>query len=315
MENTIYQIYDKMFKKILTLSSLSVVNLINGLFGTNYPKDSTVSYNWTEFEKDDLRKILADTILTINGKDSYHMEAQMEEGNAIILRVFDYSYNHALRNAREEKGVYRMKFPEPKVIYLYAENRIPDEYVLKLDFGSQGEFTYKVSTFKYQEASTRELNERKLVILIPFKLLKLRKLLEKDRSKENLLSLKNLIQNDIIGSINDNFMLGNITAEDAQRLRRLTHKLYRHIYAHYKEMEVLNVMTDESLMLDIDIILKEYEQKYQQMMEEGRRVLASQKAEIADKEAEIADKEAEIMNQKEEIARLKKLLQDAGISS
>lgn len=80
-------------------------------------------------------------------------------------------------------------------------------------------------------------------------------------------------------------------------------------------MEVLNEMTDESLMLDIDIILKEYEQKYQQMMEEGRRVLASQKAEIADKEAEIADKEAEIMNQKEEIARLKKLLQDAGISS
>ena len=58
-----------------------------------------MSYNWTEFEKDDLRKILADTILTINGKDSYHMEAQMEEDNAIILRVFDYSYNHALRRS------------------------------------------------------------------------------------------------------------------------------------------------------------------------------------------------------------------------
>lgn len=43
MESTIYQIYDKMFKKILTLSSLSVVNLINGLFGTDYPKDSKVS--------------------------------------------------------------------------------------------------------------------------------------------------------------------------------------------------------------------------------------------------------------------------------
>lgn len=58
MESTIYQIYDKMFKKILTLSSLSVVNLINGLFGTDYPKDSKVSYNWTEFEKEDLRKII-----------------------------------------------------------------------------------------------------------------------------------------------------------------------------------------------------------------------------------------------------------------
>ena len=71
-------------------------------------------------------------------------------------------------------------------------------------------------------------------------------------------------------------------------------------------------MTDESLMLDIDIILKEYEQNYEQkfqrMMEEDRQALADQKAEIAEKEAEIADKEAEI-------DRLKKLLQHAGISS
>ncbi|MBQ9926783.1 MAG: hypothetical protein IJO65_02295 [Lachnospiraceae bacterium] len=34
---------------------------------------STITYNWTEFEGEDLRKILADTILTINGRYSYHM--------------------------------------------------------------------------------------------------------------------------------------------------------------------------------------------------------------------------------------------------
>ena len=67
MEPTVYHIYDKLFKKILTLSSVAVVNLINGLFDTDYPTDSTITYNWTEFEKEDLRKILADTILTING--------------------------------------------------------------------------------------------------------------------------------------------------------------------------------------------------------------------------------------------------------
>lgn len=36
MENTIYQIYDKIFKKILTLSPTAVVNLINGLFDSVY---------------------------------------------------------------------------------------------------------------------------------------------------------------------------------------------------------------------------------------------------------------------------------------
>lgn len=40
MEKKIHQIYDKVFKKILTLSEISVINLINGLFGTDYPTDS-----------------------------------------------------------------------------------------------------------------------------------------------------------------------------------------------------------------------------------------------------------------------------------
>ena len=33
----IYQLYDKAFKRILTLSDKAVINLINGLFGTDYP--------------------------------------------------------------------------------------------------------------------------------------------------------------------------------------------------------------------------------------------------------------------------------------
>ena len=184
MEKTIYHIYDKLFKKILTLSSTAVINLINGLFGTNYETGSIVTYNWTEFEKEDLRKILADTILTINGKYSYHLEAQMEEDETIILRVFDYGYGHAGRNATKKDGVYRLEFPEPKIIYLYSAKNVPDEYCMELIFGTQGTFLYRVPVCKFQEISTRELNDRKMVILIPFMLLKVRKILEKERSPE-----------------------------------------------------------------------------------------------------------------------------------
>jgi len=48
-------IFDKVFKKILTLSTKAVINLINGLFGTDYPEDSTITYNWTEFMDTELR--------------------------------------------------------------------------------------------------------------------------------------------------------------------------------------------------------------------------------------------------------------------
>jgi predicted RNase H-like nuclease (RuvC/YqgF family) len=117
--------------------------------------------------------------------------------------------------------------------------------------------------------------------------------MEKERTPENLEALKNLIQNDIIGSIEGNLRLGNITEDDARKLKRQTHKLYDHIYAHYNEMEDLNEMTDESLMLDIDIIEKRHEQ------------------ELAKKDEEIAKSRKVIAEKDEEIACLKKLLEAA----
>lgn len=281
MSKTIYQIYDKIFKKILTLSSTAVINLINGLFDTDYPCDSFITYNWTEFEDRELKRILADTILTINQIHSYHLEAQMTEDEDIIFRVFEYGYGHAGRNSFKADGKYMLHFPEPKIIYFCTRAKVPDDYALELDFGSQGTFLYKVPTFNYLKTSPAQLTEKKLIILIPFELLKLREMMKKERSAENLEALKNLIGNDIIGSINENLRVGNITLDDARRLKRLTHKLYEHIYSHYEEMEALNDMTDESLMLDIDIIEKQHEQELAKKDEEMQKLLAKKDEEIA----------------------------------
>ena len=144
-----------------------------------------------------------------------------------------------------------------------------------------------------------------MVILIPFMLLKLRDMLRKERSAENLAALKNLIQNDIIGSINENLRVGNITFDDAQILKQLTHKLYVHIYSHYNEMEELNDMTDESLILDIDIYLEEHERNVAKLMAE----IADKDAAIADKDAAIADKDAAIANKDSLIAKLQEELE------
>ena len=312
MSDNVYHIYDKVFKKILTLSSKAVINLINGLFDTDYPTDSTVAYNWTEFENNELRRILADTILTINGKYSYHMEAQMTEDEDIIFRVFDYGYGHADRNRRyavnmltdedgyiEENSIEsgcELLFPEPKIIYLYSSAKAPDEYYLRLNFGSQGYFLYKVSTFKFLETSLEELNNRKMIILIPFQLLKLRALMKKERSEENLKALQYLIEHDIIESIEQNLTLNNITTDDARRLKQLTHRLYQHIYSHYDEMEVLNVLTDESLILDIDIIEKKHE-------EEIAAIIAEKDAEIKALKDEFAKQQ--VLSLLEEIEALK----------
>lgn len=242
----------------------------------------------TEFEDDRLRKTLADTIITINSCHSYHMEAQITIDEDIVFRVFDYGYEHAQQNRKQYQHSCTLTFPEPKIIYLYAEKAVPEEYILFLDFGTQGIFEYRVSTFNYQNFSIEELNQKKLVILIPFALLKLRDSIKKERTPEKLFQLKKLIQDDIIGSINENLKVGNITPDDARKLRRLTHKLYEHLYAHYEEMEELNDMTDESLMLDIDIIEKQHEEEIASIVADKDRIIQKQSEEINRLKTELA---------------------------
>ena len=296
-ENRIEHIYDKIFKKVLTLSSVAVTNLINGLFNTDYPpKTSTVTYNWTEFHDEKLRKTLADTIVTINGEDAYHMEAQMTSDKDIVFRVFSYGYGHADRMRISTDDNWTLHFPEPVVIYLYSPSSIPDFHELTLDFGKQGMFNYKVPTVKFTDVSTEEINNKKMVILIPFALLRVRDIMERERSPENLEKLSNIINHDIIESIETNFELGNITLDDARRLKRYTKLLYEHLYAHYDEMEAMNDMTDESLIIDLDIrdeVLKDKDRQIDEMQKQlgdNRRQLDAKDAIIDSLRKQLAEK-------------------------
>ena len=263
----IHQIYDKAFKRILTLSEKTVINLINGLFDTEYPTDSKITYNWTEHEDKELKRTLADSILTINGRDSYHIEAQMTEDEEIVFRFIEYGFGHAYKNRTFVKGGERMVFPRPCILYLDEgkKDTIPDEYALTLLFEDQGEFTYKVPLVKLQKISVEELNEKKLIALLPFQLLKLRKKIENLRTKENLEELQNFVINDIMKSIQRNGDVGNISRSDALDLIDLTKKLYMKIYSKYKELEEFTVrLYDQSMELASD----KYEKTVEELEEE-----------------------------------------------
>ena len=307
-------IYDKIFKKVLTLSSKAVINFINGLFETQYSTDAKVTYNWTEFHDDNLKRILADTIITIDGCHSYHIEAQRYQDDTIIFRVFEYSYRHAERCKEISKDKCFLRFPEPKVIYLYAEGKIPDTYSLILDFGTQGTFEYCVDTVQLEKISVKELNQRKMIILIPFYLLSLQKIIRKKRSKENLEQLKKLIFNDILGSIEMNYEYGNITMDDASRLKNLTIALYRHLYANYEEMEDLNDMTDESLILEYDIFLKKHNieslDETVEWIEEQRKYIEEQRKYIEEQGKYIEEQSKNIEEQSKNIEKQSRYIEE-----
>jgi hypothetical protein len=176
-----YDFFDRVFKRIITLSSPTVINFINGIFEEDYPLDSELTYNWTESVDDKLKKTIADTIVTINKTDSFHIEAQMyKDDNSIMLRMFDYGYNHSKRKPEDlydEEGIrcgVQLTFPKQIVIYLDSSSHIPDRYLITLIVEDGKEFSYYVPTIKFQDEDMSEIIRKHMIILLPFKLLKIR---------------------------------------------------------------------------------------------------------------------------------------------
>ena len=272
----ITNIFDKIFKKCITLSSKAVIRMINGIYGTNHSDDSKISYNWTELVKDNekLDMILADCIITVNEENSYHMEAQAYNDGEIVFRVFDYSFLHAKRNTQVSNNRYRMKFPKPVIIYLYYTYEVADMYIIEFEFEDESDsYEYKVPVIKIPELSSDEMNRRNMVILIPFKLLKLREWVTSDGKTMTKTpeELKLFIENDIIRIINDNLKAGNITDIDACKLKDYTLKLRDYICDHLgaEGLEEVRGMTDHSFMTEVDIICETYENKIDDLQKDN----------------------------------------------
>lgn len=279
--------------------------LINGLYGADYPLESTVTYCWTEHEDDELKKTIADAIVTINETDSYHIEFQMTVDSEIIIRIFQYGFGHAVKNRKD--GTMVLKFPRPVVIYLYEDEGVPDELELTVEFEGQGTFHYRVPAVKYQQIDGEELNRRKMIVLVPFQLLRLRRAIEKKRTPETMEALKNLIFHDIIKVISDNVEAGNIGRVDGQKLAQMTKRLYDHIYGGYAEMEEYGIddIMEEYLILDADI----QEQRHKEELEGVKERMQREKEELQQEKEELQQEKEELQQEKEELQQEKEELQ------
>jgi hypothetical protein len=157
------------------LSSTAVIRFINGLFGTNYPPDSQLSYPNTETVTRDLRKIVSDTIMVINGTDVFHIETQINNDENMAVRMFRYGFEEGLKTKQTRGGIITVQFPQARVIYWETSRKTPDRLQLNLIFPDGTGHRYEVPAFKFLDYSVQELEARNMGILLPFYVLKLRK--------------------------------------------------------------------------------------------------------------------------------------------
>ena len=281
----IKDIFDRSFKRIFSLSNSAILCLINGLFGTDYPPDSTIVYTNRESTNATLKHHFADIFLVINNKHHYHLEAQVYLDSTIVLRIFEYGFYHALEN--RQNGSFQLDFPEPVVIYFVDSPDIPPESILHINFCEQGTFDYHVRNFIYPKHELAELERKKLVVLIPFQMLRLRAILYdhnghvKYPSQSEFQQLKEIVTCDIMNSIETNHSAGNITYSDAAKLIELTNGLYEQILLHYRKKggdQSMGTMLPGAMELPHDDIifklerLEELEKELANLTDENQRL-------------------------------------------
>ena len=276
MSDVINQIYDLILKSVLDLSPSAVVGLMNGLFDESFPPDSEVIRTATEtvaVTKSGTKKSESDKMLTIKtGEISrrFHIDAEISSNNKeMVIRVFDYGYRDALLYKTTEDGNIVLKFPQPKLIYLEHWSTAPDTVTLELDFWGQSKAKFTVPTMKFLDYSVEELDKRNMVILLPLYLLKLRRkvVAAKEKGSEALKQyvpeLKALLNDDILGTIENNVNNGNITHRDAHTLVDLIELLYNHLYGDVQEFQDGGVkgMLEDKLVLASDFKVLEATEK------------------------------------------------------
>lgn len=258
-EDTI-QICDRIFKRILTLSKTPVINFINAVFDKDFSLDSEISYHWTENMKYDLERTIKDTTITVNGTEKFYIDVQINNDEPIKPGVLDYGYQSVRKRKKADTCKMTLEFPQSKIIFLEHDRNAPAHVVLEFDFLEQGKFEYNVPVMKFLSYSVDELNKRRMIILMPLYLLKLRREIEKSEKKgtvrKDAAALKALMDDGIIKSIYDNEKAGNITHEDMLVLIGLVNRLYEHLYGdieEFKEEGVANMLS-EKLILEFEVL-------------------------------------------------------------
>jgi hypothetical protein len=171
------------------LSRRAVINFINGLFEVDHPLNSTVAYPNTETVSGGLKRLMSDMIIVIGGTHVYHIEAQISEDAEMVVRMFRYGFEESLRTKELSTAGLTLRFPNARVIYWEGSRKTPDKLALNLVFPDGKTHRYAVPTVKFLDLSIAEIERRKLVILLPFYVLKLRKQMKAAKSEGRRLEL------------------------------------------------------------------------------------------------------------------------------
>lgn len=162
--------YDDVYHTLVNECSSLIIPVVNEVFQKQHGKDEKVTILNNEFyitSPDGKQKEKITDSNFVIGRTCYHFECQSTADGTIILRVFEYGTQIAVRDSVMDENVLTVKFPTAAVLYLRHTKNTPEEMTICIRV--PGDFcTYRVPVLKVQQYSLEEIFEKKLFFLLPF---------------------------------------------------------------------------------------------------------------------------------------------------
>ena len=300
-----HDVFDAVIKYLLTETShVTVIYLINALFGRDYDLKSPVSFGKTEsvgkYGKT-FEFFRSDVIINI-GEDSFALEFQIGNDKTIGLRIFEYSfrYAHDTKEVKNYGEVVEIAIPDACVVFFESTRNTPDHITFRLtDKSGTKSFDYEVRVFKMSEQSLKSIEERKLLLLLPFCLIRYRKALERENiTEEKMRAIANAERRmlndleDILKRSNDS---GIISKEDAVLIWESIMLMHEELYQAYSAFkEILMEMKSKTRLRFADYrkeVREELREELREEFQEEKTKIIAEKDKAITKA--VTEKEAE----------------------
>ena len=162
--------YDDVYRTLLHDCASLIIPVVNEVFQKRHGKDEKVTVLNNEFyitSADGKQKEKITDSNFVIGSTCYHFECQSTSDGTMILRVFEYGTQMAIRDSTIDENILTVKFPVAAVLYLRQTRNTPDEMTICIKV--PGDFcNYRVPVLKVQQYSLEEIFEKRLFFLIPF---------------------------------------------------------------------------------------------------------------------------------------------------
>ncbi len=201
MANESNTAYDDVFRTTVNDCPRLILPVCNELFNSGYTGNEIIVKTENEIflHKQDGKeeKRITDTSIVIKrsvedqGK-GYHLECQSSKDGTLIIRMYEYDSQIALKNGELEENTLTVRFPESAILYLRSDKKTPEYLWMKMETPG-GIVKYPIPVMKIKDYTLDMIFGKELYFILPFYIFTYEKELKKyEKNSSMLMQLQNV---------------------------------------------------------------------------------------------------------------------------